>query len=202
MPLWEACVENYREAVQKEKLGAHRIELCSNLHQGGTTPSYGTIKTVLRDIQIPVMVMIRPRGGDFHFSRAEVDIMKEDIQIAKRLNARGVVLGAIKNGEIDMEVTEELVAQASPLEITFHMAFEEVENKYRAIDKMIDLQINRILTRGGAESALKGIDSLRDFIAYAQERIIIMPGKGITRKNRDHIARETGARELHGTKIV
>ncbi len=202
MPLWEACVDNYTQAIAKEKLGADRIELCTNLAQGGTTPSFGTIKTVLRDTSIPVMVMIRPRGGNFHFSHEEVDIMLEDIEVVKKLGANGIVLGALKGKEIDLALTKILSDKAKPLEITFHMAFDEVKDKFKAIDQLIELGIQRILTRGGASDALAGKNLIKELVDYAGERIVIMPGKGITKNNRDHIARFTRARELHGTRIV
>ncbi len=202
MPLWEACVEGYTQAIEREKVGADRLELCANLAQGGTTPSYGTIKTVLRDVSIPVMVMIRPRGGDFQFSHQEIDIMKDDIGVVKKLGAKGIALGALKGKEINLDLTKELAAIATPLEITFHMAFDEVKDKFRAIDQLAELGINRILTRGGAPDALAGKDLIRELVDYAGQRIIIMPGKGITKKNREYIARFTRAQELHGTRIV
>ncbi len=202
MPLWEACVGDYRDALEKEYLGANRIELCTNLYQGGTTPSFGTIKKVVENTSIPVMVMIRPRGGDFSYSPQEIEIMKEDIKIAKQLKASGIVLGVLKNGKIDQEIIKELLSEANNLDTTFHMAFDEIEDKIRGIDQLIGLGINRILTKGSAENAFQGIQNIKRYINHAKGKITIMPGKGITVENRDFIARETGAKELHGTRLV
>lgn len=202
MKLYEACVGNYNEAVKAEDLGAHRIELCDNLLEDGTTPSFGTIKKTINTVKIPVMVIIRPRGGNFEYSKEEAEIMIEDIKMCKELGAYGVVIGALKGNKIDLELTKKLVEEAKPMKITFHMAFDSIENKNEAIDKLVEIGVDRILTKGGMENALIGRDSLKDLVNYANNRIIIMPGKGVNKENREFILEYTGAKEIHGTKVV
>ena len=202
MTVFEACVGNYKEAVLAAERGANRIELCDNLMEDGTTPSYGTIKKTLEKLDIPVMVIIRPRGGDFSYTKDELEIMKYDIQMCKDLGASGVVIGALRDSKVDKIIISELVSIAKPMTITFHMAFDEIEDKHSAIDKLIDLGIDRILTKGGNENAILGKDLLKDLVKYANGRISIMPGKGVNKENRDFILEYTGACEIHGSKVV
>lgn len=202
MKLFEKCVGNYSEAAEAEILGADRIEFCDNLIEGGTTPSYGNIKKVINTLKIPAMVIIRPRGGNFEFSKDEADIMIEDIRMCKELGAYGVVIGALKGNEIDLELTKRLVEEAKPMKITFHMAFDEIEDKKKAIDELVDLGVDRILTKGGTEDAMAGKDVLKELVEYANDRIIVMPGKGVNKENRDYLLEYTGAKEIHGTKVV
>lgn len=202
MAIYEVCVGNYIEAIEGEKRGANRIELCDNLMQDGTTPSYGTIKLTVKNISIPVMVIIRPRGGNFEYSSDEVEIMKEDIKACKELGAYGVVIGALKGKEIDVDTVQALLEECDGLSVTFHMAFDEIEDKYKAIDKLIELGVDRILTKGGKANAIEGKDELRKLSEYADGRIIIMPGKSVTKENRDYILEYTNTSEIHGTKVV
>lgn len=202
MAIYECCVTNYNEAVKAEAKGANRIELCENLALGGTTPSYGTIKSVVNKLEIPTMVMIRPRGGDFEFNNEEVIIMLEDIRIAKSIGAHGVVIGALKNGKIDLEITKKLIEEAKPMEITFHMAFDEIENQYEAIEQLIGLGVDRILTKGCLTNALDGKENIKKYIEYANNRIVIMPGCKVTYENKHNLMEYTSAIEVHGTKIV
>lgn len=202
MAIYECCVTNYREAVKAEAKGANRIELCENLALGGTTPSYGTIKSVVKKLKIPTMVMIRPRGGDFEFNNEEVVIMLEDIRIAKAIGAYGVVIGVLKNNKLDLEITKKLIEEAKPMKVTFHMAFDEIENQYEAIDQLIELGIDRILTKGCLTSALDGKENIKKYIEYADNRIVIMPGCKVNYENKYDLMRYTGAIEVHGTKIV
>jgi Uncharacterized protein involved in copper resistance len=202
MNIFEACVGNYNEAVLAAKKGADRIELCDNLMEDGTTPSYGTIKKTVEKLDIPVMVIIRPRGGNFTYTEEELEIMKYDIQICKDLGVHGVVIGAIKDSKVDIKMIKELVDLAKPMSITFHMAFDEIEDKKSAIDELVELGIDRILTKGGSSDAITGKDSLKELVKYASERISIMPGKGVDRENRDYLLEYTGAQEIHGSKII
>lgn len=202
MKVFEKCVGNYSEAEEAEVLGADRIEFCDNLIEGGTTPSYGNIKKVINTVKIPAMVIIRPRGGNFEFSKDEADIMIEDIRMCKELGAYGVVIGALKENEIDLELTKRLIEEAKPMKITFHMAFDEIEDKKKAIDELVDLGVDRILTKGGTEDAMAGKDVLKELVEYANDRIIVMPGKGVNKENRDYLLEYTGAKEIHGTKVV
>lgn len=202
MAIYEVCVGNYIEAIDGEKRGANRIELCDNLMQDGTTPSYGTIKLTVKNISIPVMVIIRPRGGNFEYSSDEVEIMKEDIKACKELGAYGVVIGALKGKEIDVDTVQALLEECDGLSVTFHMAFDEIEDKYKAIDKLVELGIDRVLTKGGKDNAIEGKDELRKLSEYADGRIIIMPGKSVTKENREYILDYTNTSEIHGTKVV
>lgn len=202
MSVYEACVGNYSEAVRAEALGASRIELCDNLLEDGTTPSFGTIKKSVENLNIPVMVIIRPRGGNFEYSQDEADIMLQDIKICKDLGAYGVVIGALKGNTIDVDLTSKMVEAAKPMKVTFHMAFDSIDDKKSAIDELVKLGVDRILTKGGCENALAGKDTLKELIDYAKDRIIIMPGKGVNKDNREYILEYTGAKEIHGTKVV
>lgn len=202
MAIYEACVGNYIEAIEAEKRGANRIELCDNLMQDGTTPSYGTIKLTVEKTNIPVMVIIRPRGGNFEYSSEEVEIMREDIKVCKKLGAHGVVIGVLKGKEIDLEAVEALLKECEGLSVTFHMAFDEIEDKYKAIDKLAELGIDRILTKGGKANAIEGKDELKAFSEYSNGRISIMPGKSVTKENRDYLLEYTNTVEIHGSKVV
>ncbi|GAB6169166.1 copper homeostasis protein CutC [Clostridium carnis] len=201
--LFEACTGNYIEALEAEKKGANRIELCDNLMQGGTTPSYGTIKKTVELINIPINVIIRPRGGNFIYSKDEKEIMYSDLKICRDLKVNAVVIGALtEEGKIDKDFIIKAKEIVGDLKITFHMAFDEIENKKEAIDQLVDLGIDRILTKGGKISALENLEKLRELIDYAKDRIIIMPGAGINVENREVVIERTGAKEIHGTKIV
>lgn len=201
--LFEACVGNYNEAVEAEKRGASRIELCDNLLEGGTTPSYGTIKKAMENIKLPINVIIRPRGGDFVYSKEEFEIMVEDIKICKQFNVNGIVIGCLKkDNTIYEEGLKLLVENAEGLSVTFHMAFDEIDDKKKAIDKLVEYKIDRILSKGGEISATNNLDTLKDLIEYANDRIVIMPGGGVNKDNKYDVANHTGAKEVHGTKIV
>lgn len=203
MAILECCVGNYNEAIRAEKLGADRVEVCDNLLEGGTTPSYGMLIKLKNDLTIPMMVIIRPRGGNFIFSKDEIEIMKEDIILCKDLGIYGVVIGVLKaDNTIDLEVTKSLVELAKPMSITFHMAFDEIEDKDLALEQLIGLGVDRILTKGGKEDAISGIDEIKRLVEKANNRIIIMPGKGVNAKNKDYILEYTKSKEIHGSKIV
>ena len=202
MAIFEACVGNYVEAKRAEELGANRLELCDNLLEGGTTPSYGTIKKVLEKINIPVMVIMRPRGGDFEFLEEEIEIMKDDIRMAKELGAYGVVIGALKGNKVDIDTTKAFIEEAKPLSVTFHMAFDDIEDKFEAVDQLVALGVDRILTKGGTEDAMSGKDELRKLSDYAAGRITIMPGKGVNKENRDFLLEYVNTNEIHGSKVV
>lgn len=196
------CVGSYNEAIKALKNGADRIELCDNLLEGGTTPSYGTILKTIKKLDIPVMVIIRPRGGNFEFSNEEFEIMKEDIKICKDLGAYGVVIGALEGDKIAYDKVKELVEIAKPMSITFHMAFDEIKNRDEAIEQLIELSIDRILTKGGNTDAYSCMDEIKRLNSLANARIIIMPGKGINTENRDEILQKTNVSEIHGSKIL
>jgi copper homeostasis protein len=196
--LLEACVNSAPSAVEAQLGGANRVELCENMLEGGCTPSAGTIKYAKQHLSIPVFVMIRPRGADFCYSEAEFGIMKSDVTMARELGADGVVFGILNpDGTIDRERMAELVSLARPMGITCHRAFDMTRDPFEALDTLISLGIDRVLTSGQADSALLGAPLIRKLIAHAAGRIIIMPGHGIKEHNFAEAIQETGAIEFH-----
>lgn len=198
----EACVGSYSEAIAAINKGANRIELCENLYEGGTTPSYGTIKKV-RELAIPTFVMIRPRGGDFYYSQAEIEIMKEDIKMCKELGVLGVVFGVLtKDKKIDYPLLKELVELSKPMSITFHKAIDEIENPENEILNLAKIGIDRILTSGKKNTAFEGAELLNKFINIAQNKIKIIVCGGVTFENFQEINKLIPNTEYHGKKIV
>ncbi|EMF0354529.1 copper homeostasis protein CutC [Enterococcus faecium] len=205
----EFCAENFENIPNAIEAGAGRIELCDNLAEGGTTPSYGVIKQTISFTQkknVPTMVMIRPRGGNFEYDEIEVAIMKTDIEICQNLNADGIVFGCLKNNWLDEKLIEALINQAKNMSVTFHMAFDElsIKNQFRAIDWLVDRGVDRILTHGGnAEKTItENTQHLLDLVAYADNRITILPGGGIHYGNVNQILNKLSLFEAHGTRIV
>ncbi|SHE37018.1 copper homeostasis protein CutC [Clostridium fallax] len=200
---FEACVKNLKEALKAEKLGANRIELCDNLSEGGTTPSYGTIIMAKQKLNIPIMVIVRPRGGDFLYSDVEFEIMKKEIELCKSLGIYGVVFGILNEDKnIDVKRTKDLVDLAKPMQVTFNMAFDEVYDKEKALEQLIKIGVDRVLTKGGAASATDGKEIIKNLIKKSNGKIIILPGGDITKNNYEAFGKYVGAEEFHGTKIV
>ena len=199
----EACVESLIDAIEAEKRGADRIELCDNLSQGGTTPSYGTIKIALSTLKIPVFPIIRPRGGDFYYTPAEIEVIKEDIKVCKSLGAKGVVLGLLtKDKKIDLEVLSQLVELAKPMEVTFHKAIDELEDPTLVIDDLINLGVKRILSSGTKPTALEGKDMLNKMIEKAGDRLTIVVAGKVTKEILPEVSSLIPAKEYHGKVIV
>ncbi|GAA6324659.1 copper homeostasis protein CutC [Fusobacterium ulcerans] len=199
----EVCVESFSEALAAEKRGADRIELCDNLYLGGTTPSYGTIKMAMEKLSIPAFPIIRPRGGDFYYSKEEIEIMKEDIKICKSLGAKGVVLGVLTaDNKVDFETLKELVDLASPMEVTFHKAVDELKDPVEVIDKFVEIGVKRILSSGTKETALEGKDILNAMIKKAAGRITILIAGKVTNDNLDKVVAAIPSSEYHGKKII
>lgn len=199
----EACVENIGEAIAAEKAGASRIELCDNLTVGGTTPSYATIKFCKQQLHIPFLVMIRPRGGDFVYSKLEFELMKEDILVCKLLGADGVVFGLLNpDRTIDLKRTRELVDYAKPMQVTFHKAFDEVSNPVAAMESLIDAGVDRILSSGTKATALEGQAVLNELILKSNNRIKIVVAGSVTDSNLEKIRQLIPSSEFHGRKIV
>ena len=194
----EACVDSAEAAIAAQEGGADRVELCNDLLEGGTTPSAGTIQLAREHVDIGLNVMIRPRGGDFCYSCAEFEVMKLDIQMAKKWGANGVVFGILKeDGSVDTGRTGTLVALARPLSVTFHRAFDMLRGPYEALEDLIKLGIDRVLTSGQEYSALEGLALITDLVQKAGDRIIVMPGAGITERNIKKIIEQSGAKEVH-----
>lgn len=199
----EACVESLIDALEAEKRGADRIELCDNLSQGGTTPSYGTIKVALSTLKIPVFPIIRPKGGDFYYTPAEIEVIKEDIKVCKSLGAKGVVLGLLtKDKKIDFEVLSQLVELAKPMEVTFHKAIDELEDPTLVIDEMINIGVKRILSSGTKPTALEGKDMLNKMIEKAGDRLTIVVAGKVTKEILPEVSNLIPAKEYHGKVIV
>jgi copper homeostasis protein len=196
----EIAVFNIESAVQAAQSGADRLELCENPQEGGTTPSYGTLKITKEKISIPVFPIIRPRGGDFLYSDAEFRAMAQDLRLCKELGFEGVVIGLLQNdGSIDVERTKELVAIAYPMEVTFHRAFDRCNDPFRGLEDIVTCGCTRILTSGQVPNAMDGKDLIRQLVEKADERIIIMPGSGVRSSNISELAAYTGAKELHSS---
>lgn len=205
----EFCAENFTDVPNAIANGAKRIELCDNLAKGGTTPCYSVIKKTVefsQKYQVPVMIMIRPRAGNFEYQKFEIEMMLEDIAICRKLGVKGVVFGCIKDGWIDEEATDLLIDASKGLEITYHMAFDCLPKakQYPAIDWLAQRGVNRILTHGGAANRPieQNISHLQKLIAYADQRVGILPGAGIHYKNVESIVTTLNSNEAHGTRIV
>uniref|UniRef100_A0A7N6B5W4 Copper homeostasis protein cutC homolog n=1 Tax=Anabas testudineus TaxID=64144 RepID=A0A7N6B5W4_ANATE len=196
--LMEVCVDSVESAINAERGGAGRLELCSSLLEGGLTPSLGLLQVVKQHVKIPVYVMIRPRGGDFLYSDQEVEVMRKDIELMKSHGADGLVLGALtEDGRVDTELCMELLAAARPLPVTFHRAFDVVHDPTIAVETLVSLGFQRVLTSGCDSSALEGLPVIKRIIDQAKGRIIVMPGGGITERNLQRILEGSAAQEFH-----
>jgi copper homeostasis protein len=199
----EVCVESFDEAIRAVKAGATRIELCENLAQGGTTPSYGTIRQCLKELKVPVMVMIRPRGGDFVYSEDELEIMKEDILICKSLGADGVVFGLLnKVNSIDEENTSRLVQLVKPMQVTFNKAIDETVDPVKAAVLLKKIGVDRILSSGGKPTANEGAETLREMIGIGGETMKIIVAGKVTHENFEEIAEKIPSSDYHGRRLV
>lgn len=196
--LVEAAVETIREAIEAERAGAGRIELCANLQEGGTTPSAGLIAAALDRLSIPVVVMIRPRGGNFIYTDDELDVMRRDVLAARELNVHGLALGIITPGRtIDVARMMEFVELAGEIPLIFHRAFDKTRDAAAALADLVALGVRRVLTSGGAPSAVEGVDTLASLREQGGNRIGILAGGGIREHNvRDVVAR-SGVNEVH-----
>ena len=196
----EIAVFNIQSAIMAAQAGANRIELCENPLDGGTTPSYGTLKTVREKIVIPVFPIVRPRGGDFLYNDDEFEIMQKDILLCKSLGFEGIVTGLLNaDATVDIKRTTALTALAYPMDVTFHRAFDRATDPLQALEAVINCGCQRILTSGQVPNAFDGKELIKQLIQQADERIIIMPGSGIRSNNIAELATYTGAAELHSS---
>ena len=197
-PLLEVCVETLPEALQAVAAGADRLEVCAAMSESGTTPSIGLVEAILEHVKVPVFVMIRPRGGDFLYSAGEIDVMLRDIEAARASGAHGIVSGALDaNGTIDQEGTEALLEAAAPLPFTFHRAFDMTRDLDESLDVLMAIGASRVLTSGGAETALAGVPVLSRLCVRAGQRLVIIAGGGVRSPHIAAIAANTGVREFH-----
>lgn len=195
----EIVATSVQSAINSQKAGAHRIELCSELVVGGITPSYGLIRQVLEKISIPVFVLIRPRGGNFIYSEDEFETIKKDIELCRELSITGIVSGVLnEDNTVDLIRTKELIELSKPLLFTFHRAFDLVPDPFQSLEELIETGVERILTSGQNDSAEKGLNVLIELKEKAKDRIIILPGGGVTEEN-IHIFKEKGFPEIHAS---
>lgn len=196
----EICVDSVESAIEAQKGGADRVELCDNLMEGGTTPSAGAIEIARRFLDIKLHVIIRPRGGDFLYSDVEFEIMKRDIEVAKDLGADGIVIGILdENGGIDKPRTAELIKLARPLPITFHRAFDVTRNAFQALEDLISLGVDRVLTSGQEATAMEGLEMITELVRRAENRIEIMACGNLNERNIGNFIKKSGVREVHFT---
>lgn len=194
----EAAVDTFARAVEAEEAGVHRIELCGPLHDGGTTPSAGLIARCSDELLVSLHVLIRPRAGDFVYSDDEAEIMSKDIAVAKELGVDGVVFGALTvERDVDAVRMAQLIAIASPLRVGFHRAFDRVRDQAEALELLVSLQVDHILTSGGAPTALAGADRIRQLVDRAGDRIAIIAGGSVTAANAKELVARTGVRTVH-----
>lgn len=198
--LVEICCESTGDALCARENGADRIELCSALALGGLTPSAGTLELTRRSVDLPIMALIRPRAGGFHYSASEFETLKADVDRAIEAGADGIVLGVLKaDGSIDVSRCRELRQQIGAHESVFHRAFDVTPDPFRALEELIDLGFTRILTSGQRNKALEGASLIRELVERAGARIEILPGSGITPENASQLIARTGCNQIHAS---
>ena len=196
--LVEVCVDAIDAALEAERGGAARLELCGELMQGGVTPSAGLIAAVWDRIDIPLFVLVRPRTGDFLYTDDELDVMRRDIEQVKSLGVEGVALGALTaDGDVDVERLRSLVELARPMSVTFHRAFDFARDRAEALDALLTLGIDRLLTSGGAATAAEGASSIAALVQAVGDRMAVMAGGSITPGTVGALVKTTGVREVH-----
>jgi copper homeostasis protein len=197
--LVEAAVDTFGGAVAAQEDGVHRIELCGPLHEGGTTPSAGLIQRCSERLLVSMFVLVRPRPGDFVYGEDEIQIMAKDIAIAKELGADGVVIGALTpQGDVDADKLSRLIAVASPMRVGFHRAFDQLRDPEESLELLVSLQMDHILTSGGAPTALAGADRIRRLVQRAGDRIGITAGGSVTAESVREVVAKTGVTTVHG----
>lgn len=196
----EVCAENVAGVLAAEAAGAHRIELCSALAEGGVMPSVGLFRQVRARLRLPLHVLVRPRAGDFCYSDLELVVMLEDIASFKDAGADGLVFGALTwDGALDLPQLEVLMAAADPLPVTFHRAFDRCREPLEALEQLAALGITRLLTSGQQVDALAGVPLIRTLVEQAAGRLVVMAGGGVRPANAAQIVRESGVSELHAS---
>lgn len=201
--LREACVSTIEEAVAAERLGADRLEFCAHLEVDGLTPDYDEVKILLKSVEIPVVVIIRPRAGNFEYTDLEFEQMKKDIIRFKSLGIKGIVLGILQGQSIDVERTKILAELASPLDVCFHKAIDDVEDPIFAIEQLNTIpEITRVLSSGTKATVEEGLDILKKMVSAARKDLSIMPGGKVKGSNIDLIHKNLQVQEYHGRSIL
>ena len=196
----EVCVEGIQGAEAAARGGAHRIELCAGLVEGGTTPSFGTLDAVLERVSVATVVLVRPRGGDFLYDEAEADVLLRDVRRVRDFGAFGIATGALRlDGTVDRGFMERVRDAAGPLSLTFHRAFDMTRDLFEALEDLRAAGVDRILTSGGKASVMQALPILRELVETGGKEISIMPGGGVREENLVQVVEETGAREIHFT---
>lgn len=196
----EICCNSIQSAANAQAAGATRIELCQNLNEGGTTPSYATIQQCVEELHLRVFVLIRPRPGNFVYNELEIQNMLEDVRICKELGVAGIVVGFLhEDGTIDTDLTRRFVEAAAPIPVTFHRAFDRCKDWSKALEEVIACGCRRILTSGCHDTALEGKEVLKQLVEQAGGRITILAGSGVRPDNVCELIRFTGAQEVHGS---
>jgi len=199
----EVCLDSLASAIAARTGGADRIELCAAMDDGGLTPSYGLIRAVRRAVRVPLHVLVRPRTGDFHYSTGELRTMADDVEAARDLGADGVVLGALTAARsVDSRAMRRLVAAARPMSVTFHRAFDDVPGRGAALDALIDLGVDRVLTSGGKPTAFEGRRAIARTVADSAGRIGVIAGGGVDPRSVVRLLEATGADEVHTGSAV
>ena len=201
--LLEICAFNIQSCFVAQEAGAGRIEFCSDPLQGGVTPSFGAIEYALEHLTIPIFPMIRPRGGDFVYNSAEMEIMKRDILKCKELGCKGIATGSQNpNKELNIEQLKWLVEWAYPMQVTCHKVFDMVADPFRSLEELISAGVSRVLTSGTKKTALEGASIIAGLVNQAHGRITIMPGGGVRSSNLGQLVTHTQAIEFHSSGIL
>ena len=196
----EICANSVASAGAAQQGGADRVELCDNMAEGGTTPSYGTLRKAREQLSLQLYPIIRPRGGDFLYTKEEFDIMLSDIKVCKELGCDGIVIGLLNtDGNIDVERTKRLVDAAGPMGVAFHRAFDRCNDPFQALEDIIICGCRRLLSSGQQPTAVAGADLLGKLVRQAGDRLTVMPGSGVRPDNIAHLIRTTGATAYHST---
>jgi copper homeostasis protein len=196
--LLEICAGSITSCLAAQEGGAHRVEFCDNLLEGGTTPSYGQIAVARERLWIGLNVIIRPRGGDFLYTDLEYEVMQRDIIACKKLGVDGVVIGILTaDGDIDIAHCKALVELATPMHVTFHRAFDVARDPFKALEDVIAIGCKRLLSSGQAANATAGAALLKELQAAAGDRLVVMPGAGVRSNNIAELVATTGCKEFH-----
>lgn len=198
--LFEVCAFNLQSCLVAQKAGVHRVELCANPTEGGTTPSYGTLRRARERLSLKLYPIVRPRAGNYYYDDDEVSIIREDIRVCRELGCDGISIGAQhRDGRIDKELMKRFVEWAGPLGVTCNRAFDATPDMFQALEDLIEVGCERVLTSGQARGAPEAGEVLGKLVRAAGDRLIVMPGAGIRASNIGQLLKESGAREYHGS---